>query len=85
MNFEKAFLLSLILFSNAFLNAQNFELGKVSVAELKETQHPLNPSAPAAILFKKARTSFKYSHNNGFSTVHEYEYRIKIYNDLPYL
>ena len=80
MNFEKAFLLSLILFSNAFLNAQNFELGKVSVAELKETQHPLNPSAPAAILFKKARTSFKYSHNNGFSTVHEYEYRIKIYN-----
>ena len=79
MNFEKAFLLSLILFSNAFLNAQNFELGKVSIAELKEKGHPKDLSASAAILYKNAKTTFKYSIVNGFTTVHEYEYRIKIY------
>lgn len=79
MNLKKIFFLTFILFTNAILYSQNFELGKVSIAELKQTEHPLSPSAPAAILCKKAKTTFKYTLNNGFSVIHEYEYRIKIY------
>ncbi len=70
------FVLIISVFSS---NAQNFELGKVSIAELKESAHPQNPLVPAAILYKRARTTFQYTLDNGFSTVHEYEYRIKIY------
>jgi hypothetical protein len=59
--------------------AQKFELGKVTSEELKQKSHPLDSSASAAVLYKKARTTFKYNEKNGFSTIHEYEFRIKIY------
>lgn len=60
-------------------NAQNFELGKVSIAELEEKVHPKDTTAVAALLFKKARTFFSYNLTNGFTVNHEYIYRIKIY------
>ena len=34
-------------------NAQEFKLGKVSIAELEEKEYSKDPSAEAAILFKK--------------------------------
>ncbi|MEO7977823.1 DUF3857 domain-containing protein [Flavobacterium sp.] len=59
--------------------AQNYELGKVSIAELEEKFNPKDTSASATILFKKAKTFFTYTIRNGFTANHVYEYKIKIY------
>lgn len=83
----KTNLLAIILFfsfiySNS--NAQEFKLGKVSVAELEEKEHPKDPSAAAAILFRKGETKFEYSEANGFETVTIVKTRIKIYKKEGY-
>lgn len=72
-----AFFLFVVFFLNA--NAQDFNLGKVSVAELEENFHPIDSTAAAAILYKKARTYFVYQSGQGYIVYHEYELRIKIY------
>ena len=70
MLFKKlTLILFLIIFSNS--NAQKFDLGKVSLAELQEKEHPKDPSAVAAILFKKGNVTFEYDQNAGFFTVTE--------------
>lgn len=62
------------------LNGQNnFELGRVSIPELEQKVCPNDTTAPAAILFNKARTYFKYDNSFGFSIVTENSFRIKIY------
>jgi hypothetical protein len=80
----KNLLLIIILFVVAKSNAQNFELGKVSVTELQEKMHPRDSSAVAAVLFEKGKTSFEYSQSNGFSMVTEVKTRIKIYKKEGY-
>jgi hypothetical protein len=80
----KTFLALLILFSFVNLNAQNFELGKVSIAEIKEKQHPKDTNAVAAILFKNGKTKFEYSSRNGFVVITEVTMRIKIYKKEGY-
>ncbi len=78
----KTNLLPFILFFSFFFfisNAQEFKLGKVSIAELQEKSHPKDSSAVAAILFNKARTYFTYDIKFGFSIVTENSFRIKIY------
>ena len=72
------FLLVLIAFNNALL-AQDFELGKVTTAQLNEKFHPIDSSAPAAFLFKKAVTKFKYDDTKGFVSVTEFTIKLKIY------
>lgn len=71
-------LLLLVLFVTE-TNSQNFELGKVSNNELLEKLHPEDTTAIAAVLYKKAKTIFKYNLSRGFTVNHEYTYRIKIY------
>lgn len=64
----KTNLLAIILFFSFFYsntNAQEFKLGKVSIAELEEKEHPKDPSAVAAILFKKGEVRFEYDQNKG--------------------
>ncbi len=65
--------------STMTIQAQNYELGKVTIAELKEKVHPKDSSAPAAILFKKGRTYFGYNKDVGFYANHVCEVKIKIY------
>lgn len=72
------------MFSTVKINAQNFELGKVSISELKEKQHPKDTSAFAAILFKTGKTSFEYTKNKGFVAITEVSMRIKIYKKEGY-
>jgi len=60
-------------------HAQEFKLGKVSIKELEEKTCPNDTTAPAAILFNKARTFFSYDATNGFSINTENTFRIKIY------
>lgn len=77
------FLFFIVLFySNA--NAQEFKLGKVSIAELEEKAHPKDSSAVAAILFKKGQTSFEFSQSEGFKVITEVIMRIKIYKKEGY-
>jgi len=75
----KLFFAVLFVVSFSKINAQKFELGKVSVAELEEKSHPIDTTAVAAILFNKARTFFTYDAKNGFSINTENTFRIKIY------
>lgn len=68
-----------LIYCTTKINAQSYELGKVTVGELKEKANPKDTTAPATILFKKARTFFTFNKDNGFSANHVYEFKIKIY------
>ncbi len=69
-------LFSLILTS---LSAQRkYELGKVTVDELKESVHPLDTSASAAILFKKGSSRFQLQ-NGAWEIQTDVSFKIKIY------
>ena len=76
--------LFILFFVFSFANAQEFKLGKVSIAELQEKEHPKDPSATAAILFKKGEVKFEFSQNDGFQMFTEVETRIKIYKKEGY-
>jgi Domain of Unknown Function with PDB structure (DUF3857) len=69
----------MLLLAGGMASAQKFEPGKVTTAELQQSVYAADTTASAAILYKKGRSFFKYDHNKGFSLVHEYQYRIKIY------
>ena len=74
------FLISaLIIFIQNCVFAQNFELGKVTSKELQQRKHPIDSSAVAAVLFKKAHTTFKYVYDVGFETRTEFRVKLKIY------
>jgi hypothetical protein len=72
-------LLTLFLLLSTFAFSQKYELGKVTLEELKEKQHPKDTTAVATILYKKGYSHFRYENKKGFSAVHEIEFRIKIY------
>ncbi|MDR6966336.1 hypothetical protein J2X31_000329 [Flavobacterium arsenatis] len=65
-------------------NAQELELGKVSIKELEEKMHPKDTSAVASVLYSKGHTYFNYTESSGFVVVTEVETRIKIYKKEGY-
>lgn len=78
MSIKKILILGFLGFFSG-IYAQKLELGKVSVEELQEKRHPIDSSASAAILFKKARTTFSYTERNGFVITTEFTVKLKIY------
>ncbi|OOG71873.1 DUF3857 domain-containing protein [Flavobacterium sp. A45] len=76
------FLLFVLFYSTT--NAQEFKLGKVSIAELEQKSHPKDTAAVAAILFKKGETRFEFMQSEGFRVVTEVAMRIKIYKKDGY-
>jgi hypothetical protein len=80
---KKITLLLLLLMSFSAMS-QKYELGKVTIAELEEKTHPLEPSAGAAILYSKGVSKMTYSDNAGFTLVTEVQMKIKIYNKEGY-
>lgn len=75
---KKFFLFSfLIVFNTTF--SQDHKLGKVTLEELKETQHKTEKDAVAAILFKIGKVNFDYNADEGFSTTTNVVCKIKIY------
>ncbi|GGA64368.1 hypothetical protein GCM10008015_01600 [Flavobacterium palustre] len=78
---KNRFLITAVLFCLVIFNSnsQDFRLGKVSIEELKEKNHPKDSSAVAAILCKKGKTYFDYDFKKGFVANHEIQIRIKIY------
>jgi len=59
--------------------AQDYELGKVTIAELSQKQHPTDTSAVAAIIFNKGRSYFNFVENSHFVLMTDIEVKIKIY------
>jgi len=58
---------------------QKLDLGKVTKSELLEKKHKKDTSAPAAFIFKKAKTDFIYSEQYGFVSKTVFQVKIKIY------
>lgn len=78
----KPTLLTIISFF-CFLNvsmAQNYKFGKVSKEELLQKEHPNEPTAEAAVLYRETHTNFDYTDDSGFYMVTDVLERIKIYN-----
>lgn len=79
MKFIKLFSIISLLFLISKTTAQEFKLGKVSIAELEEKLHPKDTSAVAAILYKKGISKIEYNDSEGFVLVTKVDTRIKIY------
>jgi len=77
-------LIAAFLITGFSAEAQKYELGEVTKAELEEKSHPLDSSAGAAILFSKGQTYMSYSDQSGFDLVTETEVKIKIYTKEGY-
>ncbi|OXG04968.1 uncharacterized protein DUF3857 [Flavobacterium araucananum] len=84
MKFIKLFSLTILLLFISKVAAQEFKLGKVSIAELEQKLHPKDSSAAAAILYKKGKTRIEYDQSDGFITITDVETRIKIYKKEGY-
>lgn len=80
----KTILMLLFIMAFSIAGAQKMELGKVTIEELQQQNHPLDPSAVAAILFKKGETVLEYSENKGFTMVTKVKTKIKIYKKEGY-
>ena len=72
-----------ILFSMTCFS-QSYELGKVTLAELEEKEHPVEKDAEAAVLFDIGRTFFEFDINKGFKLVTEVTTKIKVYKKEGY-
>ena len=81
---KKIILLFFLFLGTKMLLAQNKELGKVTIEELKEKLYPNDTTAAAAILFEKGNTSFTYSQDDGFRISTEVDIKIKIYKKDGY-
>jgi hypothetical protein len=84
MTLKNTLIIAFTSFTIFTINAQKFEMGKVTIAELEEKEHPKDPSAVAAVLFKKGQTKFDYSQSDGFTMYTEVKTRIKIYKKDGY-
>ncbi|RXM47010.1 DUF3857 domain-containing protein [Flavobacterium sp. YO12] len=84
MKFSKPLCLSILLLFVSKINAQEFKLGKVSIAELEQKVHPKDSSAAAAVLYTRGKTRIEYDENDGFINLTDVETRIKIYKKEGY-
>jgi len=76
----RRFLLVFSILTIVQVNAQNFKFGKVSKAEVKEKEHPIDKDANAAVLYRTQKVYYDFSKHEGFSLITEVRERIKIYN-----
>ncbi len=77
-------LILMLLMQNFMVVAQDYKLGKVTVDELKEKNHPGDTSARAAILHKKQDIYFQIDGEGYWQLVTETEVKIKIYKKEGY-
>ncbi|MEM6719706.1 MAG: transglutaminase domain-containing protein [Bacteroidota bacterium] len=77
---KKYTLFVLVMCCFGIMQAQDFEFGEVSKAELEETKHPTDPEANAAILYEKNYITMRYIQGEGFQIETNIHKRIKIYN-----
>lgn len=71
----------ILLFLSLSSIAQNYKFGKVSIEELEETQHPIDSTAKASILYENRRLKIEYNKNEGqFELITKVHKRIKLYD-----
>ncbi|MGC4040012.1 MAG: DUF3857 domain-containing protein [Flavobacterium sp.] len=80
---KRIIIITLLALSTAGF-AQNQELGKVTIDELKQKACPFDTSAVAAVLFNIGKTSFEYSYDRGFEIITEMIVKVKIYKKEGY-
>ncbi|MCF6129111.1 DUF3857 domain-containing protein [Flavobacterium sp. AS60] len=80
---KKLFLLA-VLFLSTLCQSQKYELGNVTIEELKEKVCPSDTSAVAAVLFNVGKTYFSYAAHEGFVLKTEVIAKIKIYKKEGY-
>lgn len=68
-----------LTFTFGFSYAQDYRFGKVSDEELLQKEHPTDPSADAAVLYREVKSEFRYSSEQGWYLMTDYFERIKIY------
>lgn len=81
---KNIFTICFFLFALSLFAQKKYELGKVTVEELKEKVHPKDTSAVAAILFKKGNTYLDYDMDGNWVAVTEVATKIKIYKKEGY-
>lgn len=74
---KKLFILIFLISLNSF--AQKYELGEVTIEELKQKEHTIDTSAVAAILFKKGEVNYIYSQFDGFFSETNVKMKVKVY------
>jgi hypothetical protein len=73
----------LLLFVGFFVQvafAQQIKLGKVTIEELQEKNHPTDTSAAPAYKFKTGKTNFYLSTEGNWTVITEVQVKIKVYN-----
>jgi hypothetical protein len=78
------FIVTMLLIGSFKSFAQKYELGKVTIEELKEKVCPKDSSAVAVVLFQVGKTSFEYSQIKGFEVITQIDTKIKIYKKEGY-
>ncbi len=68
-----------LTFLLGFSYAQDYRFGKVSDEELLQKEHPTDPSADAAILYREVKSEFRYASEKGWYLTTEYFDRLKVY------
>lgn len=76
----KFYLFISFVFTSIFMEAQDYDYGKVSKQELEQRFSPIDSTASAEYLYKYRKTYFNYIAGVGFSLVTDVHERIKIYN-----
>jgi transglutaminase-like putative cysteine protease len=84
MQFKKSLVIVFVFLSFLNINAQEFKLGKVTIAELEEKVHPKDSSAVAAMLFNNGNVRFEYIESKGLMMILEVKTKIKIYKKEGY-
>lgn len=79
MKFNTLILILILGLFTSNLFSQKYELGKVTIEELKESRHPIDSSASAAILFKKGETKFELNNDGEWTVITEVQFKFKIY------
>ena len=70
--------IAVLCFFNASF-AQDYKFGKVSKEEILQKEHPVDPTAEAAILYREVHTNFEFSTSSGFYMVTDVFERVKMY------
>lgn len=74
--------LVLLFILNSNAQVKEYKFREVSKEEIEQVQHPIEKDAEAAILYKKERVFYDYDNENGFRTIRDAHYRIKVYKAL---
>jgi len=80
----KKLCIAAFLFLNTVSFSQKYELGEVTIDELKQKVCPSDTSTAAVYLFNIGKSHFDYDYDEGFQVVTEISTKIKIYKKEGY-